>query len=150
MYVFKVSKMIILCILAMYQIQTQTRGGSTGKAWEQEPAGGHEWQMTNDDKHHWWMEITATGSSSSSSKAPGWTTVVPAAIATNANEGGGVWGLWTVPGGLNEHRWWVWNEHEWVWEECRGWGVGMDRCQGVWTNTGGGTNECSGQQWEQQ
>ena len=43
--------MIILCILTMYQIQTQTRGGSTGEAQEQEPAGGHEWQMMNDDKH---------------------------------------------------------------------------------------------------
>ena len=57
-YVLKVSKMVIICILTMYQIQTNKGLGSAGEGREQEPADGHkqqmkdnEWQVGGKHKH---------------------------------------------------------------------------------------------------
>ena len=44
-YVSKVSKLIIMCILT----DTDTNKG-TGKAQEHEPAGQHQWQAPNDEQ----------------------------------------------------------------------------------------------------
>jgi hypothetical protein len=57
--VLKVSKMVIIYILTMYQIQTNKGMESAGEGQEQELAGGHkqrttddEWQVGGKHKHH--------------------------------------------------------------------------------------------------
>ena len=41
--------MVIICILTMYQIQTNKRLKSAGEGQEQEPADGHKQQMTDNE-----------------------------------------------------------------------------------------------------
>ena len=53
--------MVIICILTMYQIQTNKGLGSVGEGQEQEPAGGHKQWVEGKHKHRRQQQVAAAG-----------------------------------------------------------------------------------------